>query len=209
MRKPIQLVGLAALIALTTSCGNVVRQGRSPVYLVIDTLGGAPGNSPSTFGSPLLSDVVVMVTTPAPCSTTTPCPTIFNDLGQVKLRTSLKDVGSTTNPVTPTTNNDVTITSYHVKYIRADGHNVQGVDVPYEFDGALTGTIGVGGALTAGFELVRHAAKEESPLVQLASNPNIITTIAQITFYGKDAVGNDVSVMGQLQVDFGNFADKS
>jgi len=209
MRKPIQLCGLAALIALTTSCGNVVRQGRSPVYLVIDTLGGAPGNSPSTFGSPLLSDVVVMVTTPAPCSTTTPCPTIFNDLGQVKLRTSLKDVGSTTNPVTPTTNNDVTITSYHVKYIRADGHNVQGVDVPYEFDGALTGTIGVGGALTAGFELVRHAAKEESPLVQLASNPNIITTIAQITFYGKDAVGNDVSVMGQLQVDFGNFADKS
>ena len=122
-------------------------------------------------------------------------------------RSSLKDVGSTTNPVTPTTNNDITITGYHVKYIRADGHNTQGVDVPYEFDGAATGTVSVGGTLSLGFTLVRNVAKEESPLVQLVSNPNIITAIAQVTFYGKDAVGNDVSVMGQIQVDFGNFGD--
>ena len=207
MRKPIQLFGLAALIALTTSCGNVVRQGRSPAYLVIDTLQAAPGNKPSSLGSGLASDVIVLVTTPAPCSSATPCPTIFGDVGQVELGSSLKDVGSTTNPVTPTTNNDITITGYHVKYIRADGHNTQGVDVPYEFDGAATGTVSVGGKLSLGFTLVRNVAKEESPLVQLVSNPNIITAIAQVTFYGKDAVGNDVSVMGQIQVDFGNFGD--
>jgi hypothetical protein len=55
---------------------------------------------------------------------------------------------------------------------------------------------------------VRHAAKEESPLVQLQSSPTIITTIAEVTFYGTDRVGNDVSVTGSIQVDFGNFGDQ-
>jgi hypothetical protein len=30
-----------------------------------------------------------------------------------------------------------------------------------------------------------------------------------VTFYGHDQVGNDVSVMGSIQIDFGNFADKN
>jgi hypothetical protein len=28
-----------------------------------------------------------------------------------------------------------------------------------------------------------------------------------VTFYGKDRVGNDVSVTGQIQINFGNFGD--
>ena len=36
----------------------------------------------------------------------------------------------------------------------------------------------------------------------------VITTIAEVTFYGRDQVGNDVTVSGTLQVDFGNFGDK-
>jgi len=35
----------------------------------------------------------------------------------------------------------------------------------------------------------------------------IISTIAEITFYGRDQTGRDVSVTAQMLVDFGNFGD--
>ena len=173
------------------------------MYLVIDKLEASQGGGTNAdqFGGTLTSDVLTIVTTPAPCSATSPCPTIFNDIGLVTLHIDPK------NPLTaPTTSNAVTIKRYHVQYIRADGRNVQGQDVPYAFDGAITGTVTQTG-LTMGFEIVRHMAKEESPLVQLQVSRTIITTIAQITFYGADQVGNDVSVTGNIQIDFGNFGD--
>jgi hypothetical protein len=55
--------------------------------------------------------------------------------------------------------------------------------------------------------MVRHVAKEESPLVQLIRNPQIISTIAHVTFYGRDAVGNEISVTGSIGIEFGNFGD--
>ena len=65
-----------------------------------------------------------------------------------------------------------------------------------------------GGTLSLGFELVRHVAKQESPLVQLVTSPTIISTIADITFYGADRVGNEVQVTGSILIDFGNFGDQ-
>ena len=207
MRIATRLIGLAAVIAAGVSCGDVVRQGSSPVFLVIDQLQGIRGGP--TTGAPsgfLLSDVITNVISGGSCSAATPCPTIFNDSGSAVLRAPLKDTGATA-ALSPTTNNEVTINRVHIEYIRADGRNTPGVDVPYAFDGAVTGTVPAGGTLTLGFELVRHVAKQESPLAQLRTNSNIITTIAKITFYGSDRVGNAVSVTGQLQVDFGNFGD--
>ena len=198
---------LAALVAATVSCGDVSRQGSSPVYLVIDTLSATRGGGTgSTASSTLVSDVITNVTTPAPCTPATPCPTIFGDNGSVTLRAPLKNIGTGT-VLTPTTNNEVTITRVHVQYIRADGRNVEGVDVPYAFDGAATGTIPTGGTLTLGFVLVRNVAKEESPLAQLRNSPNIITSIANVTFYGADRTGNAISVTGQISISFGNFGD--
>lgn len=205
MRMAKQLVALAALVGATISCGDVSRQGQSPVYLVIDSLQGRRGGGPgATPGSTLLSDVITFVRSPAPCSATSPCATIFNDVGIVQFSTSMKDI---TNPVKPTTNNSVTINRYRVSYRRADGRNTPGVDVPYPFDGAATVTVPGGGKVEMGFEWVRHAAKEESPLVQLQSSPTFITTIADVTFWGTDQVGNDISVTGSMQIDFGNFGD--
>jgi hypothetical protein len=200
---------LAAAVALSSSCGSVVRNGSSPVYLVIDSLEGSRGAStPGAFTSGLLiSDVITNVTTPAPCTTETPCPTIFGDTGQAVLRASLKNIGTPTAPSVETTNNEVTITRYHVEYTRTDGHNVQGVDVPFAFDGGATGTIPAGGSLTLGFELVRNIAKQESPLIQLESSSVIIQAIANVTFYGQDQVGNQVNVTGSISVEFGNFGD--
>lgn len=207
MRHTTRWIMLAALVAATVSCGDVSRQGSSPVYLVIDTLSATRGGGTgSTASSTLVSDVITNVTTPAPCTPATPCPTIFGDNGSVTLRAPLKNIGTGT-VLTPTTNNEVTITRVHVQYIRADGRNVEGVDVPYAFDGAATGTIPTGGTLTLGFVLVRNVAKEESPLAQLRNSPNIITSIANVTFYGADRTGNAISVTGQISISFGNFGD--
>jgi len=48
---------------------------------------------------------------------------------------------------------------------------------------------------------------KEAPLRALATNPDIISTIADVTFYGHDQAGNDVSATGSITVDFGNFGD--
>ncbi len=183
-----RLAGLAAVLAVSISCGDVVRQGNSPVFLTIETLQASPGNE-TTFSDTLLSDVDTNGT-------------IFNDVGRVTLSLTPKDF-----TVAPTTNNQVTIRRYRVVYRRADGRNTAGLDVPYGFDGGVTGTVPPSGTLTLEFELVRHVAKGQPPLLVLSENPVVISSIAEVTFYGTDQVGNAISVTGSILIDFGNFAD--
>ena len=94
-----------------------------------------------------------------------------------------------------------------MRFIRADGRNTPGVDVPYPFDGAMTVTVRTG-EVTAGFELVRHIAKLEAPLQALGQEREWnISTITEVTFFGFDQTGREVSVTGRLLVNFANFAD--
>jgi hypothetical protein len=204
MRILTRRLGLAALVLATVSCGDVIRQGRSPSVLVMTSLLAASGggHAANTFGSFLQSDVIVLLTAPPPCTAASPCPTLFSDTGQATISLVMKDI-----TIAPTSNNQVTITRFRVAYRRADGRNTPGLDVPFPFEGAATATVVGGGSAVISFEIVRHTAKEESPLVQLGSNPDIITTIADVTFYGKDLVGNDVTLTGSIQIDFGNFGD--
>jgi hypothetical protein len=185
----------ACLAGLTAGCGDVVRQDRSSVLLVVDALGGASGASGSVgdIAGTLQSDVVTVVDGN---------PTVYSDSGSVTLRAIMK------NPlVGPSAVNAVTINRYRVTYRRSDGRNTPGVDVPYPFDSAVTFTVAAGGRATQGFELVRHVAKLESPLMALRNNPVIISTVADVSFFGRDQAGNDVSVSGSFGVQFGNFAD--
>jgi len=201
MRRVLRTAASIAIVAASASCGDVVRQGRSPVYMVVDLFHVASGgsSSPTMHSAPLLSDVLTKGS-------------IFDDIGEVTLKISPKDIGLGTTATLPSLNNEVTLTRYHVEYVRADGRNTPGVDVPYPFDGAISGTIPANGTLIIGFELVRHSAKLESPLVQLQNiqtDLSIIATIANVTFYGQDQAGNVVSVTGSISVNFGNFADPS
>lgn len=202
IRLVLRIVVLAALATGAASCGDVARSGQSPVYLVINKIEAKRGGGSSTeLGGFLMSDVLTNVSAPAPCSPTNPCPTIFNDVGVATFSLAAKDVS-----VTPTSNNWVTLNRFRIVYRRSDGRNTPGVDVPHPWEGTGTATVQPAGG-SFGFEIVRHAAKLESPLVQLRNSPSIITTTAEITFYGTDRVGNDVSVTGSIQVDFGNFGD--
>jgi hypothetical protein len=101
----------------------------------------------------------------------------------------------------------VTINRYRVIYRRTDGRNAEGTEVPYRFDSALTFTVPSDGVATAGFQLVRNTAKWEAPLRALAFDRGFIHTIAEVTFYGRDQAGNDVSVSASIGIDFADFAD--
>jgi hypothetical protein len=204
--KLVKFVALSALVALSASCGDVSRTGRSPVQIVVQGLTAASGAEPGEMGGTLQSDVVVLVTD-EPCSKENPCPTIVNDIGEVEMALILKNPGASANPAGPSELNAVTINRYRVEYRRADGRNVQGVDVPFSFDSSVTFTIPAGGQATAGFQIVRHTAKQEAPLKALRFNGQIISTIATVTFYGQDQAGNDISAAGNIGIDFGDFAD--
>ena len=91
-----------------------------------------------------------------------------------------------------------------MEYIRADGRNTPGVDVPYGFDGAIRVTI-QDAPTTFGFQLVRNQAKDEAPLVFLRSNGAIVTTLAKITFFGRDQNGNEISIVGEHHDQFRQF----
>lgn len=188
-------MGLAMAVALCAllciSCGTTVRSDRASSYLVIDTLNAASGATPSAFGNVLESDVLTKGG-------------IYEDPGQVILRVSMKDV---TNPISPT--NEITVTSYHVTFTRADGRNTPGVDVPYTFDGGASATVRGSITTSIGFTLVRAQAKLEAPLLALrgAGGALVISTIAEVTFYGHDQAGNQVSVTGTISVNFADWAD--
>ena len=181
---------------LLASCSTTSRAGQGSAYLVLNSLAGAKGggSNANVYASSLPSDVVTLV----PALTGTP--TAFADSGQATLLLQMKDAVETPGP-----SQAVTLTQYHVKFTRSDGHNVQGVDVPYEFDGAIGAT--VSSTATVSFTLVRVQAKQEAPLAALANNGQVISTIAEVTFYGKDQVGNAVTVSGRINVDFSNWGD--
>lgn len=189
-------VGLAmATIAFVTSCTNKQTQGTSAVYLTIDSLLGASGASPDKFSGSVASDVQTNQS-------------IIADNGQVTLRSVLKDPGSVSNPATPSPANLITITRFRVHFVRSDGRDRQGIDVPYDFDGGLTFTALPAGS-TGNFTLVRIQAKLEAPLLALRALGGAVTisTIAEITFYGADQAGRPVSVTGNISVNFADWAD--
>jgi hypothetical protein len=177
------LAAMAAAVSLT-SCSEMTREGQASSYLVLTSLTGGSQND-TTVESDVVSDTG----------------SIFTDNGTAQLTLQMKDVLNN-----PTPNNSITLTQYRVEYVRSDGHNVQGVDVPFAFTSGVSATIS--GAAGVGFTLVRIQAKEEAPLKALRNGggANAISVVARITFYGHDQTGREVSVSGNLDVTFADWA---
>ena len=205
-RSVTAVVGGVALLMGSVSCGDVARQGRAPVLLVIDSLQAAPGSDPTTLGGFLLSDVQTLVEQTIN-GVAVRVPTIFNDVGAATLRLVLKDQGPGPG-IAPSELNTVTLKRYRIVYRRADGRDTPGVDVPFSVDGGVSGTI-TSSPTSVGFEMVRHQAKLEQPLRSMAGFGGriFISTIAEITFYGTDLAGNDIQATGTISVSFGDYAD--
>ena len=116
---------------------------------------------------------------------------------------------------------------YEVRYFRSDGRDVEGVDVPFRITGPLGNirfhTAGpaaeVENAVT--ITIVRQQAKLEPPLANLRGilasdtdvaelpSTGVLTTIAEITIYGKTVQGKGLKATGNVQVTFADFPDEN
>jgi hypothetical protein len=104
---------------------------------------------------------------------------------------------------------------YEIRYVRSDGRNTPGVDVPFAITGTMAGVIDAqtSGSTPYTVEVVRAQAKLEAPLRNLrgansdapGGSALVITTFAQITVYGRTTAGQVVSTNTQMQIDFGDF----
>jgi len=117
----------------------------------------------------------------------------------------------------------VFLEQYRVRFLRTDGRDVEGVDVPYSFSGALATVVDIGvdsGAnVSINIPIIRAQAKQEPPLrnfqtllngnTTIGSNGGVITPrvtmIVEITIYGQTVAREAVSDTRRATVDFVDF----
>lgn len=136
---------------------------------------------------------------------------IINDNGVAAVTTL------TYNPLEDSEAHDITfymnviVDQIDVEFMRTDGRNVQGVDVPYSFTQPMNMLVPVDESVEIPFILIRHVAKLEPPLFALNQVPNqgkVLQLVAKVTVHGKDLGGHRVApVSGYLNVWCANFAD--
>lgn len=209
--KAMKLAAPLAIAAglLSSSCvPEFVQDSEAEVIMRIIGLEGDPGSDDQDGGVVLLSDT---------------CCAIFNDNIVITLDSVLKNANN------PNVNefSDITLERYELRYIRTDGRNTEGVDVPFRITGPLSSVLlPVGGSVQVAFIGVRHQAKLEPPLKNLEglfandsgtgsfdggaqglilSGAGIISTIGEVTVHGRTTSGQAVRAVGRIQIVFADF----
>jgi hypothetical protein len=196
---PVFKAALAALAALTAlACNPIENNTQSASLLTVVAISGLDiAAKDANFTQ---SDVLVT-------NSTTGLSTITDDVAKATLSASTL----APNPPAGTSQyNDIQLDKLVITYIRTDGRNAQGVDVPYSFEQNLSQVIRVGQETTFSFIIVRASAKQEPPLIGLragATRGEILYTNARIDFYAHDLAGKKVMATGYLPVEFADFAN--
>lgn len=187
-------IGLAAALlahaSLSGCTPDFAKQGNAPVLLRIVEISTEAGEDEEE-GAFLNSDV-------SP---------VFNDNAVVTVEVIPKNPRITGElPL-----QDVLIERYEVRYFRSDGLNEQGVDVPFRIAGGVSALARVGDETDVVIVLVRHQAKIEPPLRNLAGPRGgelILSATAEITLHGRTTAGDVVSTRGFVRINFADFADE-
>ncbi len=196
VRKPRWIIPVIALAQLT-ACGATRTEDddTTNTFVRVNQMRAADGDQ----GDDLFSDVCILNEAVPPSCTVT------NDNAEVLLQGQPKDL---TQPLSAV--QDIVFTRYRVTYIRADGRNVPGVDVPHPFDGAANFRVSADGIEFARvFMIVRPQAKLESPLkeMQFGGGAQVLSVLARVDFFGTDIAGRQLQVTGTLNITFADFAD--
>lgn len=202
-RMAVAAAVVAGTLGSLAGCAAAGRAGSASSYVIVDSFLAASGAKPTTFGGALPSDVQTYVKVDVNGQQVR-VPTVFEDQGQVTLRLALKNPTVTQ----PSSVNFVTVRGYRVTFVRSDGRQTPGVDVPFPFDGAMTVTVR-DTPVIASFVLVRVQAKQEAPLLALIGGGGAIaiSTFADVEFYGQDQAGRDVSFSARISVNFADWGD--
>ena len=187
------LTAILAAFAASSCTPEWAKESDADVLLIMDSVLGQKGGSEETGTTQLLSDVR--------------SPGIFNDNAELTLRAMLK-IPTAVNALNGI--NDILLKRYTIHYYRADGRSVQGVDVPHDLAGEMSGRVPVNGSLITSIIVVRHQAKLEPPLRNLSQlgGEDIITVFADVTVYGETVNKRTVKASGRLEIVFADFADE-
>jgi len=195
MNKPKVLLKTSLLLALfvvLVSCNPLENESLSDSMLVIMKLTGQDINGNTV--NFLQSDVL------------TSANTVTADPAQVTLRAQMLNP----DPINGSSQyNNVIVTRYVVTYFRSDGKNVEGVDIPYSFEGYLSTLVEIDNIAELSFVLVREVAKLEPPLINLheGRGDGVLQIKAKVDFYGHDLANKAIKSTGYLSIYFANYAD--
>jgi hypothetical protein len=192
---------IASLALAPLGCTpDFVENSEADVILRIVQLTGQPGSEDQDEGDVLFSDV---------------CCAIINDNIEIDFEVIAKNANL---PVLGQFN-DVTLERYEMRYLRSDGRNTEGVDVPFTITGAMSSVqIPADGSGSVSVVGVRHQAKLEPPLKNLEGvflgdtgrfvfgGAGILTTFGELTIFGRTTSGKVVRAVGRIQIVFADFA---
>jgi hypothetical protein len=195
--RALRAAAALALLIGAAACNPVENESQSASRLILDSLTGVDiqGNAANFLNS----DVVL----------------VDSESGSMSWRSDIATASFSVIPYDPepilgtSAYFDVQITRYTVTFIRNDGRNVPGRDVPYGFEGQLTVKVAVNETGTISFVIVREVAKQEMPLLGLysANVGDVLNMTAVVDFFGRDMAGRAVKATGYLPVYFANYAD--
>lgn len=194
-KRSLRVAALLGAAAVLVACNPIENQSQSATLLIVENMLGTDhlGNNVNF----LESDVVQGEAT---------APIYVADMAIASLRAS---------SLNPNPNLGVSqyyniqLTRYVVTFIRSDGRNVPGVDVPYTFEGSVSVLIQVGRTVDVPFVIVRQVAKIEPPLNSLRGGypDEVLNVTAKVDFYGHDLANRAVTTSGYLPVYFANYID--
>jgi len=197
-KKPLKITAILTIILLLLSCNPIENETQSDSILVVLNLTGTDieGNEVNF----LQSDVVLV-------DSDTGFSSVAADAAKASFTAKLMDPTTT---LTSSFYNNITITRYIVAYVRSDGKNTEGVDVPYSFEGSLSTLIEIDSTVDVSFVIVREVAKLEPPLINLREGrgEGTIEITAKVDFYGHDMANNEVKATGYLTIFFANYIDE-
>ena len=174
------VLALAAALALVGCGDDYVTDSQASVLLVVRSI---------EDGNPVMSDIISEENTIVNCDVVVEAEVVVKNPGAESTR-----------------RDSVTVSSYHVKYTRSDGRDIQGQDVPYEISGPLTATIPPGDSDTFSVTAVRHQAKIEAPLKNI-TGLDLVTMRAEVTIFGETLNGDGVTGAGSVQITFADYGD--
>lgn len=195
----LKLLAILPAIYFFISCNAVENETNSSSILLVENIMGQDmEDNEANF---LQSDVLYK-------DPTTEAETIYADIATATLQTKLLNPLSVTGP---SQYNDIMLDRYVVTYFRSDGNNIEGVDVPYSFEGHLSVNIPVDSEVTITFVIVREVAKMEPPLVGLTEGRDIgvLQVHAKVEFFGHDMANKNIKATGYLDIFFANYANES
>jgi hypothetical protein len=191
----IKLGTLIPIMLLLFACNPVENDSNSTMMLVVDSLTGSDieGNESNIIQSDVLNE-----------DPSTGASVIHADLANAALRAYFLDP----DPILGTSQyNSIIVTRYIVSYFRSDGHNREGIDIPYSFEGYINQQIDANEVVEISFVIVREVAKAEPPLVDLSigRSDGVLEVTAKVEFFGHDLTNREVKATGYISIFFANY----